>query len=69
MLRKMFRPRTEEVTGGCRKLCDGKLCNLYMDSSSAMVGVIKSRRNTGGGGVCNTPRTDEKSMTNFSTKT
>ena len=51
MLRKLFRPRTQEVTGGWRKLCDGKLCNLYMDSSSVMVGVIKSRRNTWGRGV------------------
>jgi hypothetical protein len=50
VLRKMFRPRTQEVTGGWRKLCDGKLCNLYMDCSSAMVGVIKSRRDIWGGG-------------------
>jgi hypothetical protein len=64
MLRKIFLPRTGS-NGGWRKLCDGNLYNLYMDSSSAIFGVIKSRRNTWGGGPCNTHGTDEKKHDKF----
>jgi hypothetical protein len=40
-LRRIFRPNREEVVGGCRKLYDEELFNLY---ASAIITVIKSNR-------------------------
>jgi hypothetical protein len=42
VLRRIFGPRREEVTGGWRKLYDKELHNLY--SSLNVIMVIKSRR-------------------------
>jgi hypothetical protein len=39
---RIFGPKRDEVTGGCRKLHNGKLHNLH--SSSSRIRVIKSRR-------------------------
>jgi hypothetical protein len=42
VLRRIFGPKRDEVTGEWRKLHSGKLHNLY--SSSDIIGQIKSRR-------------------------
>jgi len=42
VLRRIFRPRREEVTGECRRLHNEELNNLF--SSPNIVRVIKSRR-------------------------
>jgi hypothetical protein len=42
VLRTIFRPKRGGVTGGCRKLHNEELHNLY--SSSSIVRIIKSRR-------------------------
>jgi hypothetical protein len=42
MLRRIFGPKRDEVTGECRKLHNEELNNLY--SSPNIVRVIKSRR-------------------------
>ena len=42
VLRRIFGPKGEEVTGKCRRLHNEKLNDLY--SSSNIVRVIKSRR-------------------------
>jgi hypothetical protein len=42
MLRKIFGPKRDEVTGGWRKLHNEELHNLY--SSPSIIGMIKSRR-------------------------
>jgi hypothetical protein len=42
MLRRIFRPKTDEVTGEWRKLHNKELNDLY--SSPSIVRVIKSRR-------------------------
>jgi hypothetical protein len=42
VLRSIFRPKREDITGGCRKLHNEMLHNLY--SSQYIVRVIKSRR-------------------------
>jgi hypothetical protein len=41
MLRRMFGPKKDEVTGGCRKLHNEGLHNLY--SSPNIINMIKSR--------------------------
>jgi hypothetical protein len=41
-LRRIFRPKRDEVTGGWRKLHNEELHNLY--SSSSIIRMIKSRR-------------------------
>ena len=41
MLRRIFGPRRNEVTGECRTLYNEELNDLY---STNIVGVIKSRR-------------------------
>jgi hypothetical protein len=41
LLRRIFGPKKEEVAGGCRRLHNEELCDLY---TSQM--VIKSRRAT-----------------------
>jgi len=45
MLRRIFWPKREEVTGECRKLHNEELNDLY--SSPNIVRVIKSRRRNG----------------------
>jgi hypothetical protein len=42
VLRRIFGPKKEEVAGGCRRLHDVELCNLY--TSPNITRVIKSRR-------------------------
>jgi hypothetical protein len=42
VLRRMFRPQRDEMTGGWRKLHNEKLHNLY--SSPNIVRITKSRR-------------------------
>jgi hypothetical protein len=42
VLRRIFRPKRDEITGGWRKLHNEKLHNLY--SSSSIIRMIKSRR-------------------------
>jgi hypothetical protein len=42
MLRRIFGLKRDEVTGGCRKLHNKELHNLY--SSPSIIRVIKSRR-------------------------
>jgi hypothetical protein len=41
-LRRIFGPKRDEVTGGCRKLHKEELHNLY--SSPSIIRMIKSRR-------------------------
>jgi hypothetical protein len=41
-LRRIFRPKRDEVTGGWRKLHNEELHNLY--SSPSIIRIIKSRR-------------------------
>jgi hypothetical protein len=42
VLRRIFGPKSDEVTGGWRKLHNEELHNLY--SSSSIIRMIKSRR-------------------------
>jgi hypothetical protein len=42
MLRRIFRPKRDGVTGGWRKLHNEELHNLY--SSPSIIRIIKSRR-------------------------
>jgi hypothetical protein len=42
VLRRIFGPRRDEVTGGWRKLHNEKLRDLY--SSPSIIRIIKSRR-------------------------
>jgi hypothetical protein len=42
LLRRIFGPKKDEVTGGWRKLHNEELHNLY--SSPSIIGMIKSRR-------------------------
>jgi hypothetical protein len=42
VLRRIFGPKRNEVTGGWRKLHNEELQNLY--SSQSIIGIIKSRR-------------------------
>jgi hypothetical protein len=42
VLRRIFGPKKDEVTGGWRKLNNKELRNLY--SSSSIIRIIKSRR-------------------------
>jgi hypothetical protein len=42
VLRRIFGPKRDEVTGGWRKLHNEKLHNLY--SSPSIIRIIKSRR-------------------------
>jgi hypothetical protein len=42
VLRRIFGPKRDEVTGGCRKLHDEELHGLY--SSPSIVRVIRARR-------------------------
>jgi hypothetical protein len=56
LLRRIFRPKRDEVTGGYRKLHNEELHNLY--SSPSIIRVIKSRRMRGAGHVA---RMGEKS--------
>jgi hypothetical protein len=42
MLRRIFRPKRDEVTGGSRKVHNEELHNLY--SSPRIIRMIKSRR-------------------------
>jgi hypothetical protein len=49
MLRRIFRPKRDEVTGGWRKLHNEELRDLY--SSPNITRVIKSRRMRGAGHV------------------
>jgi hypothetical protein len=49
MLRRMFVPKWDEVTGGWRKLCNEKQHRFY--SLPSIITIIKSRRMTWGGDI------------------
>jgi hypothetical protein len=49
VLRRIFGPKRDEVTGGWRKLHNQKLHNMY--SSPSIIRIIKSRRMRGTGHV------------------
>jgi hypothetical protein len=49
VLRRIFGPKRDEVTGGWRKLHNEELHNLY--SSPSTIRIIKSRRIRWAGGV------------------
>jgi hypothetical protein len=49
VLRRIFGPKRDEVTGGSKKLHDEELHNLY--SSASATRMIKSRRMRGAGHV------------------
>jgi hypothetical protein len=42
LLRRIFRPKRDEVTGGWRKLHNEEICDLYPTSS--IIRIIKSKR-------------------------
>jgi hypothetical protein len=42
VLRRIFRPRSDEVMGEWRKLHNEELCDFY--SSPSIIGMVKSRR-------------------------
>jgi hypothetical protein len=42
VLRRIFGPKTDEVRGGCRKLHDEELHDLY--SSPSIIRIMKLRR-------------------------
>jgi hypothetical protein len=42
VLRRIFEPKSDKVTGGCRKLLNEELRDLY--SSPSIIRIIKSRR-------------------------
>lgn len=42
MLREIFVPKTDEVTGGCRKLHNGEIRNLYSSANGDI--VLKLRK-------------------------
>jgi hypothetical protein len=44
MLRRIFGPKRDRVTGGCRKLHSEELYNAYSYPNSLIVILIKSRR-------------------------
>jgi hypothetical protein len=54
VLRRIFGPKRDEVTGGWRKLHNEELYNLY--SSSSIIRMIKSRRIRWAGHVAQTKR-------------
>jgi hypothetical protein len=54
VLRRIFRPNGDEVTGGWRKLHNEELHNLY--SSPSIIRMIKSRRMRLAGHVARTGR-------------
>jgi hypothetical protein len=49
MLRRIFAPNSDGVTGGCRNLHNVELHKLYI--SPSIIGIIKSRRNKWAGHV------------------
>jgi hypothetical protein len=49
VLRRIFEPKRDEVTGGWRKLHNEELRHLY--SSPSVIRIIKSRRMRGAGNV------------------
>jgi hypothetical protein len=44
VLRRIFRPKRDEVTGGWRKLHNEELHDLYSLLSTSIIRIIKSRR-------------------------
>jgi hypothetical protein len=42
VLRRIFAPKRDEVTGGCKKLHNEELHNLY--SSPSIIRMVRSRR-------------------------
>jgi hypothetical protein len=67
VLRRIFGPKREEVTGGCRKLQNKKLRNLYSPPYISL--LLRSNCGDDMGGACNTSGRDEKFTQNFSRKT
>jgi hypothetical protein len=64
VLRRIFRPKRDEVTGECRKLLSEELHILY--SSPNIIRQIKSRRQVGG--ACGTYGRGEESVKGFDGK-
>jgi hypothetical protein len=52
VLRRIFKPKRDEATGGCRKLHNEELHNMY--SSPRTIRMIKSRRMRWAGNVAQT---------------
>jgi hypothetical protein len=44
VLRRIFGPKRDEVTGGCRKLHNEELRDLYSLPNTSIIRIIKSRR-------------------------
>jgi hypothetical protein len=55
VLRRIFGPKRDEVTGGCRKLHNEELHNLY--SSPSIIRIIKKDEM---GGACSTNGGEEE---------
>jgi hypothetical protein len=49
VLRKILRPKRDEVTGRWRKLHNEELHDLYFSPSTCIIRIIKSRRMRGRG--------------------
>jgi hypothetical protein len=61
VLRRIFGPKRDEVTGGCRKLHNDELHNLY--SSPSIIRIINSRRMRWAGHVARMGRARRKETT------
>ena len=67
VLRRIFGPKKDEVTGEWRKLPNEELNNLY--SSPSIVRVIKSRRMNEMGGACSAYGGGERCVQGFGGET
>lgn len=50
MLREIFLPKTKEVIGGCRKLDNEEIHNLYSSANRVIILKLQKIRLEGGGG-------------------
>jgi hypothetical protein len=63
VLRRIFGPKRDEVTGEWRKLHNEEIYNLY--ASPYIIRQIKSRRMRWGGGTCGTHGMGEETVQGF----